>query len=86
MTQTVKEATKALWDYIESLEPKRREKALKYQRGLETEADSTPGGMMAVIPKRLQHARFQLIDALTEVQEVAAEAISRSELKRISRP
>ena len=83
MTQTVEEATKALWDYIENLPPGQREKAIQYQRGLEEEASRTQGGMMAVIPKRLQHCQFQLVDALNEVMEVATTEITKHELKRI---
>jgi hypothetical protein len=83
MTQTVEEATKALWDYIGSLEPGQREKAIAYQRSLEAEAAKTEGGMMAVIPKRLAHARASLIEALDEVREIATDYIATSEIKRI---
>ena len=72
MTQTVEEATKALWDYINGLPPEQRAKAIEYQKGLEAEAASTEGGMMAVIPRRLKHNAMALHDCLVELQEEAA--------------
>ena len=76
MTQTVEQATKALWDYINGLPPDQRTKAIEYQKGLEAEAASTEGGMMAVINKRLLHNNARLVECLGEVREIAAEVVS----------
>jgi len=70
--EAVEQATKNLWDYINSLPDDRREKAIAYQEALEAEALKTEGGMQAVIQKQLVHQMMLLVECLDEVQEIAA--------------
>lgn len=84
--QTVEEATKALWDYINSLPPIRREEMTAYQKGLEAEAAKTDGGMSQVIIKRMHH-NAMLLEEITEElnehfsSEQAARAIEQARNK-----
>lgn len=83
MTQTVEEATKALWDYIDGLPAEQRDKAILYQRGLEAEACVTPGGMAEVIPARLKQASKMLQGAMTQLEDIGYSVITASEINNI---
>lgn len=71
-------AQQNLTDFINSLSPEDREKALAYQKGLEEEATKTEGGMTAVIVKRTKHLTLALAEELDELQECAAEHIAKA--------
>jgi hypothetical protein len=74
--QTVEEATKALWDYINGLPDDKKQAAIVYQRQLEQEALRHPGGMNGAIKDELQYQSERLASAMTEVSEIAASHIA----------
>lgn len=65
----VEKAQQALVDYINSLSPEQRERAIKFQHELELEAAAAPGGWLEVIPRRLAHLWMTLGDAVHELNE-----------------
>ena len=80
--QAVQEATKALWDYINSLEPGQKAKAIAFQQALEEEAARTEGGMLKVIVSRTMHNAMLLQENLDEVQEIVAGEQAASIIKK----
>lgn len=83
MSQTVEQATKALWDYINSLPPDRREVAIAYQRKLELAAATTEGGMQAVIQQQLKHQTALLAETVDELQHLAAGYVASEAIRSI---
>ena len=78
----VEAAQKRLWDYINSLPPEQREKAIEYQRGLEKEAAETEGGMMAIIPKRVSHLSMSLVETLGDLHEAVTEKVAQQVIEK----
>jgi len=81
--EAVEQATKNLWDYINSLPPGRREKAIEYQRSLEAEAAITEGGMQTVIGKQLAHQTMLLAETMDELREIAVEHAADQAIRNI---
>ena len=82
-TDAVAEATKNLWDYINSLPPDRRASAIAYQRKLEADAAVTEGGMQAVIRSELKHKTMLLAETTDELYEIAAEHVAKEAIRGI---
>ena len=80
--QAVQEATKALWAYINGLEPEQKAKAIAFQQALEEEAAKTKGGMTAVIASRTAHNAMLLQETLDEVVEITSEVISSAAIAK----
>lgn len=83
MSNSVEQATKALWDYINGLEPEQRAKAIAYQFALEHEAARTDGGMTKVIEQRVLHASKMLSEALEDLLDEFGKHVTSVELDRI---
>ena len=81
--EDVDRATKALWDYINSLPPDRRQLAIDYQNKLEFEATTTEGGMQAVIRKQLAHQTMLLEETVQELHEIAADHVATVAIRGI---
>lgn len=81
--EAVAQAEKNLWDYINSLDPEMREKAIAFQNRLEEEAKVTQGGMQIVIQKQLVHQVMSLADAFSEIQEIAVGHVAQEAIRGI---
>lgn len=78
MVQSVEEATKALWDYIDSLPPEQRARAIEYHQGLQLEASQDNGGMLSVIQKRLKHNSMLMQECINDIQEMLADEYAKA--------
>ena len=58
-------ATKALYDYIDSLPPEKRVKALEYQAEITRKAAKSPGGMLDVCVNEMKRLNGKLNAALS---------------------
>ena len=66
----IDKAVKALYDYIDSLPPGKREKALEYQAELVRKAEKSPNGMMDVCMSEMKKLNSKLEKSLKSFVDI----------------